>query len=122
MSVARRGCVALDCQDPAALASFWAGMLGGEVIFASPTFVALRTDWIIVTAQQVADHQPPTWPEGGTPKQMHLDLAVDDLEQAVRDAEALGARSAPVQPSPDRWRVLVDPAGHPFCLTTLIPA
>jgi hypothetical protein len=26
-----------------------------------------------------------------------------------------------VQPSPDRWRVLIDPAGHPFCLTTLIP-
>jgi hypothetical protein len=28
---------------------------------------------------------------------------------------------ADVQPSPDRWRVLLDPAGHPFCLSVQIP-
>jgi hypothetical protein len=52
---------------------------------------------------------------------MHLDLGVTDLEAAVADAERLGARVAPHQPAPDRWRVLLDPAGHPFCLTTQIP-
>ncbi|MGB8997061.1 MAG: VOC family protein [Pseudonocardiaceae bacterium] len=38
-------------------------------------------------------------------------------------AEALwlGARRAPEQPAPDRWRVLLDPAGHPFCVSTQIP-
>jgi len=25
------------------------------------------------------------------------------------------------QPAPDRWRVLLDSAGHPFCLSTQIP-
>lgn len=33
----------------------------------------------------------------------------------------LGARRAAEQPDPDRWRVMLDPAGHPFCLTTQIP-
>ncbi|USY17364.1 hypothetical protein NE857_18635 [Nocardiopsis exhalans] len=29
----------------------------------------------------------------------------------------LGAHKPEEQPGGDRWRVLVDPAGHPFCLT-----
>ncbi|MBC7301497.1 MAG: hypothetical protein H5T78_11130 [Nocardia sp.] len=28
-----------------------------------------------------------------------------------------GAVKAQFQPAPDRWRVLLDPSGHPFCLT-----
>ena len=32
-----------------------------------------------------------------------------------------GATKAAVQSSPERWRVLIDPAGHPFCLSTLTP-
>jgi hypothetical protein len=40
---------------------------------------------------------------------------------AVVEAEQLEATLAAVQPAPDRWRVLFDPAGHPFCLTTQIP-
>ena len=35
-------------------------------------------------------------------------------------AEALGARLADPQPD-SRWRVLLDPAGHPFCITTVVP-
>jgi hypothetical protein len=46
---------------------------------------------------------------------MHLDLEVDDLEGAVADALALGAALAVDQPQDD-VRVLLDPAGHPFCL------
>ena len=38
-----------------------------------------------------------------------------DLDSAVADAIALGASLAPVQPN-DNVRVLLDPAGHPFCL------
>jgi hypothetical protein len=33
----------------------------------------------------------------------------------------LGAVKPNIQPSPDRYIVLFDPAGHPFCLTTQIP-
>jgi len=33
----------------------------------------------------------------------------------------LGATTAGHQPMPRAWRVLIDPAGHPFCLTTVTP-
>jgi hypothetical protein len=29
--------------------------------------------------------------------------------------------TAPTQPGPERWRAMVDPAGHPFCLTNPHP-
>jgi hypothetical protein len=52
-------------------------------------------------------------------KQFHLDLAVDDLDEAERAALGVGATKAEHQPEPDRWRVLLDPAGHPFCVTNM---
>jgi Glyoxalase-like domain len=121
MAVARTGFVSLDCDDPLALGEFWAAMLGGEIKFTSPTTVGVRTDWVWLAALKVPDYVAPTWPDGDVPKQIHLDLAVTELDAAVAAAERLGARVAPVQPAPDRWRVLLDPAGHPFCLTTQIP-
>ncbi len=50
---------------------------------------------------------------------MHLDLAVDDLQAAEAAPSPSGVGS--VQPAPDRYIVLLDPAGHPFCLSTQIP-
>ena len=50
---------------------------------------------------------------------MHLDLTGDDLAAAADRALALGA-TLPAQPD-SRWRVLLDPAGHPFCLTPFTP-
>jgi hypothetical protein len=121
MAVSRRLFVSLDCDDPAPLAEFWAAMLGGEVKFTTANAVGVRTDSVWLTAIRVSDYRPPSWPNGDIPKQMHLDLGVTDLDAAVTEAERLGARPAPDQPVPDKWRVLFDPAGHPFCLTTQIP-
>jgi hypothetical protein len=84
--------------------------------------MVIRTDWVWMSALRVPNYAAPTWPTGDVPQQIHVDLAVTDLETAVAGAEQLGARLAPFQPSPDLWRVLLDPAGHPFCLTTQIPS
>jgi hypothetical protein len=46
---------------------------------------------------------------------MHLDFQVADLDEAVAAAVALGATVAGHQPQ-QNVRVLLDPAGHPFCL------
>lgn len=121
MALARLGSISLDCDDPGALGSFWAALLGGEVAFTSDTFVAVRTDRMWLAAVRVDDHRPPAWPGPGAPKQLHLDLAVDDLDAAQAEAVGLGAVVASEQPAPDRWRVLIDPAGHPFCLSSQIP-
>jgi Glyoxalase-like domain len=121
MALARLASTALDCSDPGALAAFWAELIGGEIAFTSEEFCAVKTDRGWIATVRVPDHEPPTWPDPGVPKQMHLDLAVSDLDAAQAEAIRLGATAAPSQPSPDRWRVLLDPAGHPFCLSTQIP-
>jgi hypothetical protein len=47
--------------------------------------------------------------------QLHLDLEVDDLDQAVAHAIEAGAELPEFQPQ-ERVRVMLDPDGHPFCL------
>lgn len=90
-------------------------------MFTTATAVGVRTAGVWLTAIQVPDYRPPSWAAGDIPKQMHLDLGVEDLDATVAEAERLGARLVAVQPAADRWRVLLDPAGHPFCPTTQIP-
>jgi len=70
---------------------------------------------------RIKDHVPPSWPEPGQQQQLHLDISVTDLDDAVIRSVALGATEAGHQPAPQAWRVLIDPAGHPFCLTTVNP-
>jgi hypothetical protein len=121
VTVARRGIVSLDCEDPETLAEFWRGMLGGEVMYTHDTSIVIRTEWLWLSTMQIPDYQPPTWPGNEVPKQIHLNLAVDDVDSAVAQALRLGARSAEFQPLPREFRVMLDPAGHPFCLTTQLP-
>ena len=119
--IARLAGVALDTADPRALAEFYRGLLELETVFETPDFVALKGAGVLLTAQRVEDHVPPDWPGSSVPKQAHLELAVEDLGAAERLALSLGAVRPAAQPAPDRWIVLLDPAGHPFCITTLIP-
>jgi catechol 2,3-dioxygenase-like lactoylglutathione lyase family enzyme len=116
----RLAAVSLDCADPAELAEFYSRLTGFEIVFGNDDFVALRGH-IYLTLQRVEGYQPPTWPDSERAKQIHLDFATDDLDGAQQIATGLGATVADTQPRPDVWRVLLDPAGHPFCFTTLIP-
>ena len=107
----------IDCDDPDELAAFWMRLLGGEIVLKNENAVAILTDQAGgIAATRVPDYRPPAWPAGDTPKQMHLDLIVQDLDAAEAEAISAGARKADVQPNPDLWRVFLDPAGHPFCL------
>src|SRR5664280_970353 len=121
MSNIRLGSIALDCADPGQLSAFWAELLGGEVTFSNDDFAAVKTDRVWLAATRVDNYVPPSWPDGTVTKQLHLDLAVDDLDDAERTAISLGAVRVAAQPAPDRYLVLLDPAGHPFCLSTQIP-
>ena len=121
--VGRLACTSIDCEDPAELADFYAALLGLErVIESDGGDVIVVSDGRIALAMMKADeYAAPTWPDPAQPKQMHLDVQVDDVESAVVAAEALGARQAVNQDNPAVWRVMLDPAGHPFCLTTDVP-
>jgi hypothetical protein len=69
--------------------------------------------------QRAQVFQPPVWPPvpGTQGMQLHLEVEVSDLEAAVEHAVELGATVAAHQPQDD-VRVMLDPAGHPFCLYT----
>lgn len=110
--------VSLDCADPGALAGFYARLLGGEVLWQSAASAGVRVPGSTLVMQAVPGYRPPQWPGSAL---VHLDLdAGDDLDGALGRALAAGALLAGFQPDP-RWRVLLDPAGHPFCLTTVTP-
>ncbi|MFF9146268.1 VOC family protein [Streptomyces sp. NPDC014861] len=115
--------VNLDCPDPLALAAFYAKATGLPLHERSDAgFAGLVGEHGLVIGFQKADgHRPPTWPDGEVPQQLHLDFDVDDLDEAVAELTALGATLPAGQPRPDLWRVLLDPAGHPFCLSARPP-
>lgn len=73
---------------------------------------------LFIGFQRVDDHRAPRRPDQTVPQQFHLDFEVDDLDRAEARLLALGAGKSDHQPAEDRWRVLTDPAGHPFCLVT----
>ena len=50
---------------------------------------------------------------------MHFELMVNDLHTAVSAMESMGATLAEYQrPDDGGVRVMLDPAGHPFCVAT----
>jgi catechol 2,3-dioxygenase-like lactoylglutathione lyase family enzyme len=109
----------LGSDDAAALARFYAELLGWEIGHEEPAWVMLRSPdgGSGLSFQHEPEHVPPVWPgtPGGQQMMAHLDIAADDLDGAIAWALQAGARLADWQPQDD-VRVLLDPAGHPFCL------
>ncbi|MDT5075192.1 MAG: hypothetical protein QOH82_4512 [Mycobacterium sp.] len=114
------GAVSIDCADPAELADFYGELLGMTRIVESPDgrVIAISDGTHTLAMMRVDGYVAPSWPDRGQQQQMHFDISVTDLDRAAARALALGAKQAEHQPAPDLWRVFVDPAGHPFCLTT----
>ena len=99
------------------MADFWAAVLGGAVAEEDDT-------WVVVTdpngrrlaCQKAPRHEPPQFPDPRGSQQFHLDIAVDDIDEAERKVLTLGATRVPDAQGEDHFRVYRDPAGHPFCL------
>jgi len=112
--------VVLDAPDGVALAHFYAELLGWQVFSEGNggAAVAPSEDAGYNLAFETEEHYArPVWPTvpGEAQMSMHLDIEVDDLEDAVAHAVSAGAVLAGYQPQQD-VRVMLDPAGHPFCL------
>jgi catechol 2,3-dioxygenase-like lactoylglutathione lyase family enzyme len=109
--------IVLDCPDPRSLAAFYAELLGMRVNEDSE-------DWVVIGvapgARQLAFQRTPTyvaprWPDPEHPQQLHIDVRVDDVDAAEREALRLGARRL-TNEHETGFRVFADPVGHPFCL------
>ena len=113
----------MDCDDPAAMAGSYGRLLGWEITYrGGDNFILMRdpAGGTGVSFQQVPGYQPPVYREepGHQTKMVHLDTRVTDLAAATVHALACGARLASHQ-GRDDLRVLLDPAGHPFCRFTI---
>ncbi|MBQ1046890.1 VOC family protein [Micromonospora sp. C51] len=111
--------VNLDTPDPAALARFYARLLGWDIAVEEADDVILRAadGGVGLSFQRERAYVRPSWPAQAGQQQMmmHLEIGVHDLPAALEHALACGASLADFQPQED-VRVCLDPDGHPFCL------
>jgi len=115
MAIARFPTFVIDCPDPEGLAKFYGALLDWKVDL-SNDWAEIRADYgQCICFQQVEDYRPPQWPGQDAPQQMHIDVVVDDLDEAEGPVLELGATKHEHQPG-TTFRVFLDPAGHPFCL------
>src|SRR5690606_46645 len=123
--------VTIGTPRPLKSARFYQRLLGWELSAVDPPPEGVDTDagWAQVAApdgtaglrrinlEYEQEYTPPVWPSvpGQQRVTTHLDIPTGDLEGSMRRAVEAGARPAEFQPQDD-VRVLLDPAGHPFCL------
>lgn len=113
--------IAFDCPNANELADFYVKLSGWEKEISSDEWAGIRTpEGILLVFQTVVDYVPPVWPwKNGAQQQMaHIDFKVDNLVEAEEMALKCGAQKADVQYY-DTSTVMFDPAGHPFCLSTI---
>ena len=114
----------LDSPDARSLADFWEAFLGWRR-------TQNEEDWVVLTPpddgtrlsfQTEPNYVRPVWPSSPDEQQMsiHLDIATDDVDRSVAQAIELGATVAEWQPQ-GAVTVMLDPAGHPFCLFYWVP-
>jgi len=116
MAIARDPYFVIDCPDPAELARFYGELLGWKAsVDDDGSWAEVKSGHQAFFFQKVEGYRAPDWPGQDVPQQMHLDVDVDDLDQAETATLALGATKHPNQPG-KTFRVFLDPAGHPFCL------
>lgn len=106
--------VTIDCVDPERVARFWSALLGREP---GPS----REGWVYLgergDPQPRLVFQPVPEPQQGKVR-IHLDVTVDDLDEAVKLAQDLGGRLTGERHDYHDGVVVVmtDPENHEFCL------
>lgn len=110
------GMINIDSADASAAGEFWAALTGWDVVASGDGYAMISGGGHTVGFGTVPHYRPPAWPNDNGSKQFHLDLACTDMAATEAKAVELGATVADPQPG-ETWRVLIDPDGHPFCLT-----
>jgi predicted enzyme related to lactoylglutathione lyase len=116
--------VTIDCADAEVLGAFYARLFGWEITDRDGAgWVQLRNPQggVSLNIQAENTYEAPVWPEQPEhqAKMMHLEVLVNDLDAAVQrvlDCGGSEARHQPEDRDRTRLRIMLDPAGHPFCL------
>ena len=110
--------VNIDCANPARQARFYAAALGWDVTYSDDNYAMVEGDGVRIGFGKIEGFRPTPWPDEAAAKRFHLDLQVDDVDEAVENLLAIGASQPDFQPGGDRWTVLLDPDGQPICLSS----
>jgi predicted enzyme related to lactoylglutathione lyase len=106
--------VTIDCLDPQRVARFWSTLLGRPPGLSQHGWVYLgeRGD-----PQPRLVFQPVSEPHAGKVR-IHLDISVDDIDDAMTQVTDLGGRFTGERHDYDEGVVVVmaDPEDHEFCL------
>ena len=125
MTIAHYVYTALDCDNPVELANFYSKITGLKIQPFDEGETAETCEWLELwdeknrtkmAFQKIENYVKPTWPTGNLPQQAHMDFHAKDLDIAQKQLFEIGAVKAEFQPKPHRFRVYLDPAGHPFCI------
>jgi predicted enzyme related to lactoylglutathione lyase len=106
--------VVLDVRNLDRETAFWSTLLDSTVLGQGDGWVdvaLLGVDGPVLSLQKRSGR---SWRKS----RLHLDIVVDDVEQAISRAIMLGGSTVPRVPGEGsaRWQVLVDPEGNEFCL------
>ena len=89
--------IAFDCPDPRALAEFYGRLLGWEIDedASDDRWVELADPGggAPLAFQRAERYRRPTWPDEEVPQQVHVDIAVESLQEGHELAIAAGADS-----------------------------
>jgi len=113
--------ITLDCPNANELADFYVKLSGWKQEISSDEWAGISTPHgILLVFQTVENYVPPVWPWENTKQQQmaHIDFYVENLDDAVKFAINCGAKKSDIQ-FYDTSAVMFDPAGHPFCLSTV---
>lgn len=125
MTIANYVYTALDCDNPVELAHFYSKITGLKIQPFDEGETTETCEWLELwdeneqtkmAFQKIDNYRKPTWPTGDLPQQAHMDFHAKDLDIAEKQLLEIGAVKAEFQPKPHRFRVYLDPAGHPFCI------
>ena len=107
--------IAINANDPAAIAGFWAAALGWQVVEEEPGFISVGAadgSWPTIDVAQVPERK-------SGKNRLHIDLRADgsSMQEEVERLIGLGAQRVDVGQSAEAtWTVLADPEGNEFCV------
>lgn len=101
--------IVIETSNPEALARFWQALIGGDVDVDGDEWASLESDDVYLVFLY-SDERPPSTPA------MRMSVEVDDLAEAVDQAEQLGAakKGALVEDDDGSIQQMIDPGGHLF--------
>lgn len=117
-AVGRLGWIQIDCADPVRQATFWGAMLGQG--FDEPLGDPVRYLGLVPSSPgaPIVSFQRVSEPKS-VKNRLHLDIQVDDVDQAAAWVVELGGSIPPVDDVHEfgfSWRLAADPEGNEFCL------